>query len=80
MSHRELYSQYVYEYIIETETPLSEPKTFPNCKKFEPSARLHTQFNVYFKPLFLAHVKEHINMFPDEILALSANSMTAIGL
>ena len=24
--------QYMYEYIIETETPLSELKTFPNCK------------------------------------------------
>ena len=26
-------SQYMYEYIIETETPLSELKTFPNCKE-----------------------------------------------
>ena len=25
-------SQYMYEYITETETPLSELKTFPNCK------------------------------------------------
>ena len=25
-------SQYMYEYIIETETPLSELKTYPNCK------------------------------------------------
>ena len=25
--------QYMYEYIIETETPLSELKTFPNCKE-----------------------------------------------
>ena len=25
-------SQYMYEYIIETETPLSELQTFPNCK------------------------------------------------
>ena len=25
-------SQYMYEYIIETETPLSELKTFPYCK------------------------------------------------
>ena len=26
-------SQYVYEYIIETETPLSELETFPSCKE-----------------------------------------------
>ena len=26
-------SQYMYEYIIETETLLSELKTFPNCKE-----------------------------------------------
>ena len=26
-------SQYMYEYIIETETPLSELKTFLNCKE-----------------------------------------------
>ena len=26
-------SQYTYEYILETETPLSELKTFPNCKE-----------------------------------------------
>ena len=26
-------SQYVYEYIIETESPLSELKTLPNCKE-----------------------------------------------
>ena len=26
-------SQYMYEYIIETETPLSELETFPNCKE-----------------------------------------------
>ena len=25
-------NQYMYEYIIETETPLSELKTFSNCK------------------------------------------------
>ena len=24
---------YVYEYIIESETPLSELETFPNCKE-----------------------------------------------
>ena len=34
---RQLYaalkSQYMYEYIIETETPLSELKIFPNCKE-----------------------------------------------
>ena len=27
--------------------------------------------NVYFKPWFLAHKKEHINIFPDEISAVS---------
>ena len=26
-------SQYMYEYIIESKTPLSELKTFPNCKE-----------------------------------------------
>ena len=26
-------SQYMYEYIIETETPLSKLKIFPNCKE-----------------------------------------------
>ena len=26
-------SQHMYEYIIETETPLSELETFPNCKE-----------------------------------------------
>ena len=27
-----LQKKYMYEYIIETEIPLSELKTFPNCK------------------------------------------------
>ena len=29
----EPYAMYVYEYIIESETPLSELETFPNCKE-----------------------------------------------
>ena len=42
-------SQYMYEYIIQTEAPLSELKTFPNCKKkLEPSARLEFYVKVRF--------------------------------
>ena len=32
-SSPEVYAMYVYEYIIESETPLSELETLPNCKE-----------------------------------------------
>ena len=45
-------SQYMYKYIIETETPLSELKIFLTTKKLEPSARLsYTMHCDYFSAM-----------------------------